>query len=75
MTLEQAEVEPQGVKVQLLCPGYVDTNLTGPDDRPARRQRGALTPEESAAFVVSVVEGKRDADIGKVIQKDGTWPY
>ncbi len=33
-------------------------------------QMGALDPSIGGDFTVSVIEGKRDQDVGKVIRKD-----
>ncbi|KAM3068115.1 hypothetical protein ACMFMF_009480 [Clarireedia jacksonii] len=67
--------QEKGWKVWGVCPGYVITNLTGEEDRENRAKRGALSATTSAETITSVVEGKRDQDVGKVVHKDGVWPW
>ncbi|KAJ9302338.1 hypothetical protein DTO271G3_1204 [Paecilomyces variotii] len=47
-----------GVKVFAVCPGLVRTNLRG-------------DPEEAGWLMLSILEGERDADVGKFVFKDG----
>ena len=62
-----------GAKVWAVEPGLVATNLTRNPD--ALRARGALEPDTSARTVLGIVEGKRDEDVGKLVYKDGLWPW
>lgn len=59
-----------GVKVWAISPGFVATDLggTGADNL---RKMGAGDPEVAGVFVRSVLEGSRDADVGKVVLRDG----
>jgi len=63
------ELSGDGVKVFGICPGFLATELNGPPDM--MRQMGAAEPETGAQLVVSVIQGERDADQGKVVFKDG----
>ena len=63
-----------GVKVWSISPGLLATGLggAGPD---ALRKMGAAEPSIGGEFIRDVVEGKRDADAGNVINKDGIQPW
>ena len=62
-----------GAKVWAVDPGLVATNLTRNPD--ALRARGALEPDTSTQTILGIVEGKRDEDVGKLVYKDGVWPW
>lgn len=63
-------------KVYTLCPGFVITNLSGPDDVEVRKQNGGLTPDVSANAVLDIVEGRREKDLGKFLSHEGgTYPW
>lgn len=58
-----------GVKVWAISPGYLATGLgAGPE---VSKKMGAGDPAVAGPFIQSVVEGERDADVGKVLTKDG----
>jgi len=62
-----------GVKTFCVSPGFLATNLGG---RPELlKQMGAQHPEIGGKLVRAVVEGERDADVGKVITSDGVQPW
>jgi NAD(P)-dependent dehydrogenase (short-subunit alcohol dehydrogenase family) len=63
-----------GIKVFAVCPGYVATNLSGnsPEDM---AKRGAGSPVVSGQTILSIVDGRRDEDVGKVVHKDGVHPW
>lgn len=58
-----------GVKVWAVCPGWCATTL-GNEDAEEKKKMGAKLPEEGASATVEVVEGKRDADVGKVVHNE-----
>ena len=62
-----------GVKVWCVSPGYLATGLGG--DVEANKKMGAGDPAVAGLFVKSVLEGHRDADVGKVILRDGVQPW
>jgi NAD(P)-dependent dehydrogenase (short-subunit alcohol dehydrogenase family) len=66
-------LKEDGVKVWGVSPGFLATGL-GPGQEFTKKM-GAIDPIIGADFVRSVVEGKRDQDVGKVIRKDDiqTW--
>ncbi|EFQ33683.1 short chain dehydrogenase [Colletotrichum graminicola M1.001] len=54
-----------GVKVWCVAPGFFATDI-GEGDPEAMRKMGAGDPAGGGKALVDVVEGKRDADVGKV---------
>ncbi|EXF74300.1 short chain dehydrogenase [Colletotrichum fioriniae PJ7] len=60
-----------GAKVWAFCPGWVVTNLSGEDDRQNRIDGGAESSETSAKGILEIVEGKRDGEVGKFLQRNG----
>lgn len=54
-----------GVKVFCVAPGFFATDI-GEGDPEKMKQMGAGEPAKGGAALVSVVEGKRDEDAGKV---------
>ena len=59
------------VKVWAVSPGFLATGLLGVGAE-ALRQAGAGDPSVGGNFIKDIVEGKRDADVGKVVYNDGT---
>lgn len=66
-------LKEDGVKVWGVSPGFLATGL-GPGAEFTRKM-GALEPSVGAEVVRGVVEGKRDADVGKVVRKDDVQPF
>ena len=62
-----------GVKVFNVSPGFLATGLGG--DQAENKKLGAIEPSIGGNFVKDVVEGKRDADVGKVIRRDMVQPW
>lgn len=62
-----------GVKVWSVSPGLLATGLGG--DQEALKKMGAIDPKIGGEFVRAVVEGERDADAGKVIDRNGVQPW
>ncbi|PQE18764.1 short-chain dehydrogenase protein [Rutstroemia sp. NJR-2017a WRK4] len=56
-------------KVFGICPGFLATELNGPPEM--MRKMGAAEPEKGAELVLSVLQGERDADKGKVVCDGG----
>jgi NAD(P)-dependent dehydrogenase (short-subunit alcohol dehydrogenase family) len=67
------EGKEQGIRVWTVDPGLVATNFGG--NKEALEQMGAGSSEVSAQTILSIIEGRRDADIGKLIYKDGVHPW
>jgi NAD(P)-dependent dehydrogenase (short-subunit alcohol dehydrogenase family) len=67
-------LQPDGVKVFSISPGFLATNFgrMGPE---AMKKYGAGEASVGGEFIKDVVEGTRDDDKGKVISKDGVQPW
>lgn len=59
-----------GVKVWCISPGFLATGLGGAGEETLKKM-GAGDPETVGPFIMGVLRGARDADVGKVITKDG----
>lgn len=64
MSILAKEVEPQGVSVLILSPGWVQTDMGGPN--------AALTPEQSITGMRKVLEGSPMELTGKFLSYDGS---
>ncbi|KAL9075860.1 MAG: hypothetical protein Q9161_001253 [Pseudevernia consocians] len=76
LALQDAKVlGKQGVKVFAVCPGLVESNLRGEaaEERSAGGRAG--DPEVSGETILGIMEGGRDADVGKFVYKDGVYPW
>lgn len=73
--LEWRDYGPEGLKVFVLSPGFVRSNLRGPDEEARSGWGMAGDPEDSGKLLLSVVQGERDADVGKLIHKDGVYEW
>lgn len=63
----------KNLKVFGIDPGFLATELNGPPDM--MRKMGAAEPETAASLVLSVINGERDAEKGKVVHSDGIRPW
>ncbi|KAF2276869.1 NAD(P)-binding protein [Westerdykella ornata] len=71
---------PTPCKVWSFCPGFVVTDLGARDDgtgsREWKKNNGAENPETSAEGIRQIVDGERDGEVGKFVQrfgKQGPW--
>lgn len=62
-------LKPDGVKVFAISPGFLATGLGAATER--LKKMGAGDPSVAGPFIKSVVEGERDADVGKVLSRNG----
>jgi hypothetical protein len=69
MACHHMEYSPIDIMVHAVCPVYVVTNLNGEGNRANRVKNGAVSAEVSGQTLLSGIEGKRDADVGKPIIK------
>ncbi|KAJ5171872.1 hypothetical protein N7492_004465 [Penicillium capsulatum] len=65
----------QNVRVYAFCPGLVRTKVRGPSEEAFTGNGNAKDPMESALGIWDIVSGKRDADAGKFLNKDGLLPW
>ncbi|KAJ9609350.1 hypothetical protein H2200_005677 [Cladophialophora chaetospira] len=63
------KLKADGVKVWSLGPGLLETDLG--NARHLAKKMGAKPASIGGLFIRSVVEGERDADVGKIVVKDG----
>ncbi|MDI1489945.1 MAG: hypothetical protein OHK93_001144 [Ramalina farinacea] len=74
LAVQQAKIlGKEGIMVFAVDPGWRATGLSG--DAAAAKARGAGDPEGGAQVVVDVVEGRRDADVGKLVHEGGVHPW
>ena len=69
--LEARDYSPKGLKVFALSPGFVRSNLRGASEEARSGWGQAGDPKVSGELVLSIVQGKRDADVGCLVHKDG----
>ena len=67
------KLKEDGVKVWGVGPGFLETDLG--NVREKAKEMGAKHPSIGGKMLRSVVEGERDADVGKLINKDGISPF
>ncbi|KIV87176.1 hypothetical protein PV11_02741 [Exophiala sideris] len=75
MIQESKELGPKGVKTFAVCPGLVRSNLRGKTEADVSAGGHAGDPDVAGQTLLSVIEGKRDADVGKAVHKDGVHPW
>lgn len=73
--LEARDYQDQGLKVFALSPGFVRSNIRGPSGEQQSGWGGAGDPAVSGEVVLSIVMGKRDKDVGKLVHKDGVYEW
>ncbi|KAL5341006.1 hypothetical protein BJX70DRAFT_360107 [Aspergillus crustosus] len=62
-------LKKDGVKVFAISPGFLATGLGG--DTELLKKMGAGDPVVAGALFRDVIEGRRDGDVGRVVNKDG----
>ncbi|KAF2096614.1 short chain dehydrogenase/reductase [Rhizodiscina lignyota] len=75
MILEHKDTYDTQLKVFAVCPGFVVSNLRGTSEEARTGGGKAGDPMVSGQTILSIVEGKRDADVGKLVHKDGVYPW
>ncbi|KAA8648043.1 hypothetical protein EYZ11_006112 [Aspergillus tanneri] len=63
------------LKIFMMCPGFVRSNLRGHSEEARSGWGHAGDPDVSGETVLSIVQGERDADVGKIVHKDGVYPW
>jgi hypothetical protein len=58
-----------------VCPGLVRSNLRGTSEEARNAGGRAGDPKVSGETILSIVQGKRDEDVGKLVWKDGVYPW
>jgi hypothetical protein len=77
MLCHHVEFKDKVIKCWAFDPGYVVTNLsgTGEEGKQERIRNGAGDASVSARELARIVEGKRDADVGKFVNGEGVLPW
>lgn len=73
--MEATEWGHEGLKVFVMSPGFVRSNLRGSSEEARSGWGKAGDPEVSGQIVLDIVQGKRDADVGCFVHKDGIYPW
>lgn len=64
------KLQADGVKVWAVGPGFLNTGLGNlPEEK--KKDMGLGHPSAGGKMLKSVVEGERDADVGKLVVKNG----
>ncbi|KAJ3496388.1 hypothetical protein NLG97_g2692 [Lecanicillium saksenae] len=69
------KLQDDGVKVFSVSPGFCVTGLGNQGEEKMRLMGAARTASDGADTIISVAEGHRDHDIGKIISHDGIVPW
>ena len=72
---DSKEMGKHGVKVFSVCPGLVKSNLRGRAEAEISAGGKAIDPETSGKTILRIIEGGRDADVGKFVDMDGVVPW
>lgn len=72
---EKIDRGEKGIKVYVMSPGFVVSNLRGESEEERTGWGKAGDPLTSGQCLLDIVEGRRDGDMGKLICKEGTYPW
>ncbi|KAL9097699.1 MAG: hypothetical protein Q9165_000025 [Trypethelium subeluteriae] len=72
---EAKEFGTKGLLVFPIAPGFVVSNLRGTDEEAKNGWGGAGDPMVSGRLIMSILDGERDSDVGKLVHKDGVYPW
>lgn len=72
---EQLEVHNTPLKVRIMCPGFVVSNLRGTSEEARSGWGRAGDPGNSARLLLSVLRGERDGDAQGLITTSGVCPW
>ena len=73
--LEAKKFGPEGLKVFTVSPVFVISNLRGTSEEERSGWGVAGDPMVSGQTILSILQGERDADVGKFVTKDGIYPW
>ena len=72
---ESIEFDSTALKVFVMCPGFVRSNLRGQSEEDRSGGGRAGDPKVSGELVLDIIQGKRDADAGKFVHTGGVYPW
>ncbi|KIX03621.1 uncharacterized protein Z518_07174 [Rhinocladiella mackenziei CBS 650.93] len=77
MLQDYVESMSQGAKMKVIamCPGFVVSNLRGTSEELRSGWGQAGDPMVSGETILSIIRGERDGDLGKLVHKDGVYPW
>lgn len=73
--VEWRDYGPQGLKVFVMSPGCVVSNIRGESDEQKSAWGMARDADTAGVTVKAIIEGQRDADVGKFVVEEGTRPW
>jgi len=72
---EHMEFAEKVLKVFAMSPGFVVSNLRGTSEELRSGWGKAEPASESGEIMLSILDGKRDEDVGKLVWKDGVYEW
>ncbi|KAK4864591.1 hypothetical protein LT330_009586 [Penicillium expansum] len=75
MIQDWVESRDTPLKVFAVCPGFVRSNLRGTSEEERSGWGNASDPSISGNTILGILEGRRDAEVGRLIHKDGSFPW
>lgn len=72
---EYRTYKDNGLKVFPFCPGFVVSKLRGDEEEKMNPGGLAGDPRVSGESILSILQGERDADVGKFVHKDGVYDW
>lgn len=72
---EDMKYRKEGLKTFAMCPGFVVSNLRGKDEMSRTGGGYATSPLVSGETMLGIIEGKRDAEVGKFVWEKGVYPW
>ncbi|KIN05461.1 hypothetical protein OIDMADRAFT_115816 [Oidiodendron maius Zn] len=72
---EQLELQDTAIKVRIMSPGLVVSNLRGTSEQARSAGGYAGDPTKSARLILSILGGERDEDASALIVTDGVCPW
>lgn len=72
---EIAQLGDAPLKIFMICPGMVKSNLAGGGERGRLRNLRCGDPEDSGRVILGAIQGEREADVGKFIHQNGIHPW
>ncbi|KAJ5511257.1 Short-chain dehydrogenase/reductase SDR [Penicillium expansum] len=75
MIQDWVESRDTPLKVFAVCPGFVRSSLRGTSEEERSGWGNASDPSISGNTILGILEGRRDAEVGRLIHKDGSFPW
>ena len=72
---EHIEYGPQGLKVFVMSPGCVVSNIRGTSEDERNAWGAASDSDIAGNTILAIILGERDSDVGKFVVRDGLYPW